>query len=58
MAKDSAHHPKTTEFIDHGAKDHDDMVRWDKDSSGRLTQEKEHVEKGTGGAVTQDRREK
>jgi hypothetical protein len=55
MAKESEHHAKTTEYIDHGAKDHDDQVQWDKDDKGKLTQEKEHVEKGTGGQVTQDK---
>ena len=56
MAKDSAHHANTTEYIDHGAKDHDDKVEWEKDDAGRLSQTKEHVDKGTGGHVTQDKK--
>lgn len=56
MAKQGEHTPKTTEYIDHGAPDHDDKVQWDKDRKSKLTQEKEHVEKGTGGEVTQKKR--
>ena len=50
MAKQSEHQPKTTEYVDH-----DDKVQWDKDEKGKVTQEKKHVEKGTGGHVTEDK---
>jgi len=53
MANQDKHHANTTEYRDHGAKDHDHQTEWSKDDRGKLEQKDSHVPKGTGGHVTQ-----
>ena len=53
MGKEDKHHANTTEYRDHGAKDHDHKTEWSRDDRGRLQQTDSHVQKGEGGHVTQ-----
>jgi hypothetical protein len=53
MAKDAKHQPNTTTYRDHGAETHDHQTEWTKDDSGRIVQTDKHVDKGTGGGLTE-----
>lgn len=48
MAKEDKRHANTTEYRDHGAKDHDHKTEWSRDDQGRLAQKDTHVQKREG----------